>query len=84
MRLCWEYKPEEDGGFDKDFLENGVYKCTDSLLDITRGTSRCIPISACTEIINGAMCITNSQCVTLYGAVYFDGDSRSCVGTKGC
>lgn len=63
---CLTNKPEKNGGFDKGYLENGEYKCTDSLLDITRGTARCIPTGSCTGYLYRTnVCVTRLQCAQL-------------------
>ena len=85
MQKCWDVEPKKDGGFDKTYLEKGVYKCTDSLLDISRGTARCIPRGTCAEYLRGErVCVTKWQCFSMTTYIYVDGPVRKCFGTGGC
>ena len=49
QRSCAKEVPAEDGGFDPQQVEAGIYICPgDLLLDVRTNVSRCIPKEACT------------------------------------
>ena len=81
---CAEYVPASDGNFDPTWLDSGVYKCTDTLLDITGNAARCILKDACKEFTHiASMCMTRDQC--LKGGYLYESESeKSCIYAWRC
>ena len=49
--LCGELEIADESTFNQTLLESGVYECTNGLFDARDGRARCIPTTACDDIL---------------------------------
>lgn len=80
QRQCRGDVPADDGNFDPEALDAGVYKCTDTLLDTTGLTRRCIQNSSCSDLISDATCVSRYWCVHSY-YLFSNGSGNYCVNS---
>ena len=59
---CWTNPPADDGGFDVESLESGVYDCGNRLLDITEDKFRCVAREECKHLKIIMKCVTKEWC----------------------
>ena len=64
VRNCLRNSPAEDGDFDPEKQETGVYTCPNKLLDTTKNTYRCTANNSCSDVVveSSATCVTTSYC----------------------
>lgn len=76
MRACRSEVPADDGDFDPDSTEAGVYQCKDKLMDFTTNISRCITEDECKQFVyeEVPLCVTKEYCARS-GYLYY-GASR--------
>ena len=81
QRSCAKEAPAEDGGFDPQQAEAGIYTCPgDLLLDLRTNVSRCIAREACTQVthISVPTCVTEYNCLK-GGLLYLKPSGKFCI-----